>query len=166
MIMPGEEEVDRFRNRQQIVGSDRSVLAEVSYTLTSTSGPQRTGIRAHGEDDSGLIEVESLFDLETQIGTMNYTLKPLTGVVASKALPAVTFASHLCAANVLRIAGEYGPFEDQLKLTGSGILVTEDVAAVVEDLSAIQQRTSLPVLSPTLTTTQSATSKTSAERPC
>ena len=96
MIMPAEESLDRFRNRQQIVGPDHTVLAELSYALTSTSGPQRTGIRAHGKDDSGLIEVESLFDVDTQIGTMNYTLKPLVGVVASKALPAVTFARHMC----------------------------------------------------------------------
>jgi hypothetical protein len=112
MIMPADGEVDSFRNRQQIVGPDRTVLAELSYALTSTSGAQRTGVRAHGEDDSGLIEVESLFDVETQIGTMNYTVKPLVGVVASKALPVLTFARHLCAPNVLRVAGEYGPFED------------------------------------------------------
>ena len=94
----------------------------MEHELTSTSGPQRTGIRAHGQDDSGLIEVESLFDVDTQIGTMNYTLKPLVGVVASKALPAVTFARHMCPPNVLRVAGEYGPFEDQLELTASRTL--------------------------------------------
>jgi hypothetical protein len=148
MITPAEVSMKKFRNRQQIVGPDGTVLAELTYTLTSTSGPEGTGIRAHGEDDSGLMEVESLFDVETQIGTMNYTLKPLLGVIASRALPAVTFAHHMCAPNVLRIADEYGPFEDQLELPGPGTIVTDEVAAVVEDLSTIQQRTSVPVVIP------------------
>jgi hypothetical protein len=148
VMMPDEGEEQRFHNRQQIVGPDRSVLAEVRYTLTSSSGPQRTGIRAHGQDESGLLEVESLFDVESQYGTMNYTLKPLAGVVASRALPAITFARHLCAPNILRIAGEYGPLEDQLELTGPGTIVTEDVADVVRDLAIIQGQTSVPVVIP------------------
>jgi hypothetical protein len=148
VVMMPDGEGQRFRNRQQIVGPDRSVLAEVSYTLTSSSGPQRTGIRAYGEDESGLLEVESLFDVEIQYGTMNYTLKRLAGVVASKALPAVTFARHLCAPNVLRIAGEYGQFEDQLELTGPGTIVNDDVADVVRDLAIIQGQTSVPVAIP------------------
>jgi hypothetical protein len=147
MIMPAEPS-NKFRNRQQIVSPDGTVIAELSFTLTKTSGPQGTGIRAHGEDDSGLIEVEALFDVETQVGTMLHTLKPLTGVVASKALPAVIFARHMCRPNILQVAVEYGPFEDQLELTASETIVGEETAGVIRDLSTVQQRTSVPVLIP------------------
>ncbi len=148
MVTPADVSRNKFRNRQQIVDPDGTVLAELSYTLTSTSGPVGTGIRVHGEDDSGLIKVESLFDVETHFGTMQHTLKPLPGVAASKALPAIIFARYMCRPNILRVAGEYGPFEDQLELTASETLVTEDVAEVIRDLSTVQQRTSVPVLIP------------------
>jgi hypothetical protein len=148
IVTPADVSRNEFRNRQQIVGPDGTVLAELSYALTSTSGPERTGIRVHGEDDSGLITVESLFDVETQSGTMHYTLKPLPGVVASKALPALIFARHMCRPNMVRVAAEYGPFEDQLELTASETLVTEDLTEIIRDLSTVQQRTSVPVLIP------------------
>jgi hypothetical protein len=122
LVAPAYVSRNKFRNRQQIVGPDGTVLAELTYTLTATSGPVGTGIRVHGEDDSGLITVESLFDVETQSGTMLHTLKPLPGVVASKALPAIIFARYMCRPNILRVADEYGPFEDQLELTASETL--------------------------------------------
>lgn len=148
-ISPAEGEETRFRNRQRVVAPDGTVLAELGFTVSSTTGMDRTGSWAEGIDDTGILTSESTLDATSQTGGIKFELAPLAGLHATKARPVVTFASHVVAPNRLQVAGEYGPFHDYSPLPeGADPLVPPALVRVVKALATVQTRTSKPVLIP------------------
>jgi len=147
-LSPANGEETEFRNRLRIVAPDGSVLAGLGFVMASTTGLDATGAWAHGTDDSGTLATEGLLDATAMGGKLSFTLRPLAGLEASKALAAVTFASHLASPNRLQIAGEYGDFHDYSPIGSSDPLVPPAVARIVQALATLQTRTSMPVLIP------------------
>lgn len=151
-MFPAEGGETKYSNRLRIVGPDRSVLAEIRFAMASTRGADSSGVWAHGTDDSGTLDTESFLDATAQSAQVNFTIRPLTGLGASKSLAAVAFASHLSSPNVLQIAGEYGPFHDYHPIPSSEPLVDPAIERFVRALAIIQTRTTTPILIPDLET--------------
>jgi hypothetical protein len=150
-LSPAEGEETEFRNRLRIVDPEGSVLGELAFAMSSTTGLDRTGAWAHGIDDSGILAVESLLDATAMGGKIQFTLQPLAGLEASKALAAVTFASNLATPNSLQVAGEYGAFSDFSPIGSSEPLMDPAVARFVQALATIQTATSIPIQIPDVT---------------
>ncbi|MCO1593831.1 hypothetical protein M8C17_01475 [Micromonospora sp. RHAY321] len=150
-LSPAEGEEAKFRNRLRIVDRDGVALAELGFAMSSTSGLDRTGSWAHGTDDSGILDTESLIDATAMGGTISWAIRSLVGHQASRALAAVNFASHLASPNVLQVAGEYGPFADLTPIAPGDPLVDPALARFVRALALIQTATSTPIVIPDVT---------------
>jgi hypothetical protein len=147
-LSPAEGEETEFRSRVRIVDPEGTVLADLGFAMSSTTGLERTGAWVHGLDDSGTLAVEYLIDATAMGGRVNFSIQPLPGCEASKTLAAVTFASHLASPNVLQVAAEYGPFLDLTPIGSSEPLVPPAVARFVRALATIQTTTSTPIVIP------------------
>ncbi|WP_345710231.1 hypothetical protein [Kineococcus glutinatus] len=138
----------KTRNRLRIVDAAGEVLAELNMNQATTAGLDGTGTWTRGVDDSGLLESEALIDLTSLSGQINFTLHPLEGREASKALAALTFAAHLQAPNNLQVAGEYGPFMDFTPIKASEPPALPALLRFVGALAIIQHAIATPVLIP------------------
>ncbi|GAA2079255.1 hypothetical protein IDH50_01945 [Aeromicrobium tamlense] len=153
-LSPAAGEEVSFRNRLRILNPNGDVLGELGFAMTATRGIGGTGNWSRGIDDSRTLETEGFFHVETVDGLpagggkMNFSLQPLAGLEAFKAVAAVTFGSHLVAPNRLEVAGEFGPFQDFCAIEALEPLVHPAVARIVRALSVIQSRTPIPVTIP------------------
>lgn len=147
-LPPQNESPQAYRVRLKVVSPGGAGLAELGFTMRSTRGLQRTAGWISGSDDSGHLEVNMLIDDETRDGSIRFQAGALAGSVAARVLPALSFASHVMAPNVLQIAGEFGPFWDFSPLPSPKPLEKPAVERIVRALATIQSRTSVLVLVP------------------
>jgi hypothetical protein len=147
-LPPQNESAVPYRLRFRVVSPDRTPLGEMSFMMRSTRGLDNTGGWIYGADDSDSVEISMLVDGQFMGGSINFKVAPIAGSVAALIAPALTFASHVVAPNVLQIAGEFGPFSDFSPLPREEPLVEAAVARIVQALAVIQTRISDPVLVP------------------
>jgi hypothetical protein len=147
-LPPQNESPQAYRVRLRVVSPGGAELAGLGFTMRSTRGLQRTAGRISGTDDSGHLEVNMLIDDESRNGSIRFQAGALAGSVAARVLPALSFASHVVAPNLLQIAGEFGPFSDFSPLPSPKPLEEPAVERIVRALATIQSRTSVPVLVP------------------
>lgn len=147
-LSPAEGEVSEFRNRLRLAAPDGIVLADLTFTMSATTGLDGTGAWTQGLDESGTLAIESLVDATAMNATVKFTVKPLAEREAAKVASAVLFASHLSAPNLLQMAGEYGNYFDFAAISISEPLVEPALARFVQALSTIQAVTSTPMVIP------------------
>ncbi|TDD57690.1 hypothetical protein E1263_22625 [Kribbella antibiotica] len=147
-LSPAAVEGAVHRRRLRIVDPDGTSLAELTFTMSSATGLDRTGSWGQGSDESGVLSAEFLLDGTALSGTCNFTLAPVAGLDARKVLPALRFAAALTTPNTLQASTEYGPFRDFSAIPAGDPLAEPALAGFVEDLDTIQTVTNVPVQVP------------------
>ena len=152
VTVPAPHASSGYQLRMRIVDRDGSALAELTLDMTSTASSDRKGAWASGTEPSGFLTHEGYYDARTpdQMQRINFTFSPLAGLIAAEAEPAVLFARHLEAPNVLQISGAIGPFHNLTKIAGAEEVVPPPVARFVTALALIQTRTAHPIRVPDL----------------
>lgn len=152
--IPAPHDRDAYRLRMRIVDPEATTLAELEFTMHSTTAPDGTGAWATGTDPSGLIGNEGFYSAAPGVEQrVNFTLAPLGGEVAANAQPAVRFARHLEAPNKIQLAGPVGVFYDMLELTSAQGMVPPLIDRLVTSLATIQTRTSEIIQIPDISVT-------------
>lgn len=144
VTVPASHTNSGYKLRMRIVDPDDTVLAELAFDMTSTSSSDRKGAWASGTESSGFLTHEGYYDARTpnRMQRINFTFVPLPGLIAADVDPAVRFARHLQAPNLLQISGPVGPFHNLAEITGAEGIVSPLVARFVNALALIQTRTS------------------------
>jgi hypothetical protein len=138
----------RFRIRKP----DGSTGSELSFSITTTSGPDGTGIRQHGRDATGYLTYELLADTETNEVEWSFALTRIVGAELAAALPPIEFLQDLRAPNAVQVAERLGPFRDFREIPDDeSPKFPESVMNYLRALAVIQTHTSTPILIPDLT---------------
>jgi hypothetical protein len=119
-----------------------------------TTGITRTGRRASGQEDHGVLGIEIRADLSAEKVKLSVSGRDLTGKRPAEVLPGLRFLAHLKAPNALRFAPPYGPADHPGIPLPEPFVSAEEreaVREVVEALATIQGRTSVQVFVPDLT---------------
>lgn len=136
--------------RYRIVGPDGTSLAELLFTVTSTTGLDGTGVYAEGMDVSGTVAIEGLLNKTDRSGKIEFSFTDPSGREATEVAPAVNFITSLAQPNRLQIAGKYGPFHDLHDVPEVEAPVPSFVARFITALASLQLHTATPVLVPDL----------------
>ncbi|WP_417540462.1 hypothetical protein [Microbacterium maritypicum] len=142
----------RYENRYRIIDPDSAVLAELRFSLTSTTGLDRTGAWIQGQDTSGIVSIEGELDATDQSGKLSFTFDDPTGREAAEVTAAIDFLANLSHPNRLQVADKYGPFHDFQEIPEAEAPFPLFVARYISALAALQAHTSTLIAVPDLTT--------------
>jgi hypothetical protein len=152
VAVPARGGVNAYQLRLRILDPADQVLAQLTFDMESTVGQDRTGAWASGADLSGTLEHQAFVDLNTGASqNIQFTLRPLAGLVATDAAEAVRFARHLESPNRIQMAGPVGPFEDAYPLDGLEAIAAPAVERIVSALATIQTQTKHIITIPDVT---------------
>jgi len=144
----GITDVARFRIRRP----DGSTGGELSFSITTTSGPEGTGIRQHGTDATGYLTYELLADTATNEVTWSFALARVVGAELAAALPPIEFLQDLRTPNAIEVAERLGPFRAFREIPDDNSHKFPDsVMQYLRALAVIQAHTSTRILVPDLT---------------
>jgi len=139
-------------NRWRIVSPDGEALADLRFTLTSTTGLDSTGVWIQGSDPSGMMMIEGTIDATNLSGQFSFALSDATGREAVEVAPALTFAANLSHPNRLQVAAKYGPFSDFHDIAEDEGPLPLFVARYVAALASLQPYVATPITVPDLAT--------------
>lgn len=142
----------KHENRHRIVAPNGAVLAELRFSMSSTTGLDRTGAWVQGQDTSGLLSVEGQLDATDRSGKLQFSLVDPTGHEAMEIAPAIHFLANFSHPNRLQVAGKYGTFQDVEDIPGAEAPLPLFVARYVAALATLQLHTATPILVPDLST--------------
>lgn len=142
----------QYENRYRIIGPDGATLAELRFSLTSTTGLDRTGAWIQGQDASGIVAIEGELDAADQSGKLGFSFNDPTGREAVEVTAAIDFMASLSHPNRLQIAAKYGPFHDFQDIPEAEAPFPLFVARYISALATLQGHTSTPIAVPDLTT--------------
>lgn len=121
------------------------------FSLTRTSGPDGTGLREYGADQSGTITLDVRLDLEAGSGTWHFARGQIVGTEAAVTVPLLELLHEFRSPNILQIGERYGPLNDLGELSGDVKDHFPDlVMQYLKALLVIQTYTSTPILIPDL----------------
>ncbi|WP_433714480.1 hypothetical protein ACQP2U_10400 [Nocardia sp. CA-084685] len=149
-ILPADGRTHEMRLR--VRADDGAIGAEVKLTMTTTVGPDQTGIRSHGRDSSGLLLTEGNLDLETNAHSLQFSLSKVSGAEIGEAWPAIALAGDLVHPNVLQIAAKYGPFHDVFTVPDGSQVMSPNLLQYLRALWLIQSCTSTSIRIPSIET--------------
>lgn len=141
------EHIQRYR----VIAPDDSVMAELTFSVVSTTGLDGTGISVHGKDASGIVTVDGRLNAETPSGKFSFSFEEMTGRDVVDAARAIRFASSLAHPNRLQFAAKHGPFSYFQEISDEEAPIPQFAASYVISLAAIQAHVSRPLTVPDLT---------------
>ena len=141
----------KYENRYRIIAPDGAVLAELHFSLASTTGPDRTGAWIQGQDPSGIVSIEGQLDATDRSGKLRFAFDDPTGREAAEITAATDFLANLSQPNRLQVADKYGPFHDFQDIPESEAPYPLFVARYIRALAALQAHTSTVIDVPDLT---------------
>lgn len=139
-----------FENRYRIVDPEGVHLAEMRFTLTSSTGLDGKGAWVQGKDPSGIVSIEGHLDGEDQSGQLVFTASDPSGCEAVEAARAVGFLENLSAPNRLQVAAKHGPFSDFEECPKGESLMPLFVTRYVAALAVLQAQTASLIVVPAL----------------
>jgi hypothetical protein len=142
----------KYENRYRITAPNGAALAELRFTLTSTTGLDRTGAWIQGQDTSGIVSIEGQLDAKDQSGKLSFSFDDPTGRDAAEVATAIDFLANLSHPNRLQVADKYGPFHDFQDIPEAEAPFPLFVARYIGALAALQAHTSTLIVAPDLTT--------------
>ncbi|WP_394771329.1 hypothetical protein [Lacisediminihabitans sp.] len=142
----------KYESRYRISAPDGSVLAELRFSLSSTTGLDRTGAWIQGQDASGILSIDGKLDATDRSGVFSFSLDDPTGREAAEVALAVHFLASFSHPNRLQVAGKYGAFHDFEVIPEVEAPFPMFLARYIEALAAIQAHTSTLIVVPDLTT--------------
>lgn len=150
--VPAPHEREAYKLRMRVVDPDQTTLGELEFAMRSTAASDGTGGWVTGTDPSGVMCNEGFYDTAPDAEQrVNFTLAPLGGHVAATVQPAVRFARHLEAPNMVQIAGPFGMFQNMIELDVAQGMVPPSIDRFVTSLAMIQTRTSQVIRIPEIT---------------
>lgn len=141
-----------YKLRMRIVDPGATVLAEVAFEMNSTVAANGKGAWATGQDASGTLSHQGYYDATPDAKQeINFSLAPLTGMVAAEVQAAAQFAWHLKAPNSIQIAGTVGPFRHMVRIERAETLIPPAIDRFIKALATIQTRTTRVIRIPDMT---------------
>ncbi|WP_327097126.1 hypothetical protein OIE68_45935 [Nocardia vinacea] len=141
----------RYEIRLRVSAPTGPVGREHLFKMTSTTGPDGTGVWTRGIDASGLITTEGLIDRSGEHGHLSFTLRDTTGLEAAVVLPAMEFLASMTHPNTLQLGEKYGPFHDFHQIPVGQQLIHPQGLKYLRALATLQTHTTTPILVPELT---------------
>ncbi|MFJ2834605.1 hypothetical protein ACIO52_04515 [Nocardia sp. NPDC087230] len=148
-ILPSESEVREIRIRA-VAPDGEELAAPVTFTVTSSIGPDRTGVRTTGSDPSGRMHTEGEFDGETASGDISFRLSRLEGAEIGDAWPAIALTAAMVYPNTIQVGGKYGPFRDIRQVSEGFQAFDLRVIEYLRALQVVQSHVAVPILIPKL----------------
>ncbi|MEU4709970.1 hypothetical protein AB0G00_26445 [Nocardia salmonicida] len=141
---------DRAREiRIRVVAEDGSEQAPpVRFSMTSSIGPDKTGVFSKGTDASGLMRTQGQFDAESGIGELAFSLSKLSGAEIGDAWPVVALTAAIVYPNTVQIADKYGLFHNLRQVPESLQLIEPRIVVFLRALHTIQSQVSKPIRIP------------------
>lgn len=135
-----------YKLRLRVLGESDEIVGETLLDMERvTLGMSGRGIRAHGHDVGGALEVEILTDIEPD-GTpgqvsLKLTLSELTSLAPAAVRAGVRFISAFHRPHRLQTAPEYGPpAEGTTMIEVDEPAVTDELVDLVDALADLQER--------------------------
>lgn len=150
-ILPASGGV-KYQNRYRIIAPDGAALAELRFSLSSTTGLDRTGAWVQGQDTSGIVSIEGHLDATNQSGKLSFSFEDPTGREAAEVTAAINFLANLSHPNRLQVAGKYGPFHDFQDIPQAETPLPLFVARYISALATLQAHTPKLIVVPDLKT--------------
>lgn len=142
----------RYENRYRIIAPDGATLAELRFSLTTTTGLDRAGAWIQSQDTSGIVSIEGQLDAADQSGKLSFSCDDPAGRDAAEVTAAFEFLANLSHPNRLQVAEKYGPFHDFQEIPEAEAPFPLFVARYISALATLQAHTSQSVAVPDLTT--------------
>ncbi|WP_158682431.1 hypothetical protein [Nocardia cyriacigeorgica] len=126
--------------RMRVRASDGTACDPLAFEMTSTQGPDGTGVWARGTDASGLVVTEGFLDKTGPVykSTFEIKLKRPVDREIGEVWPALAFMASLVHPNVLQIAPKYGPFRDMQQVPDESPSLPPSVVEYLQALATIQ----------------------------
>ncbi|UKJ64855.1 hypothetical protein H1Q78_05575 [Cellulosimicrobium cellulans] len=142
--------------RYRIVTPNGEVVAELLFSVTTTTGFDGTGLYVQGQDPSGTVSIEGHFDATDRSGGVEFSFSDPAGHEAVDVAAAANFAAGLSHPYRLQVAGKHGPFRDASDILEPEPLLPLSAARYITALAALQSHTTTPIVVPDLATVTGA----------
>ncbi|WP_157187538.1 hypothetical protein [Nocardia vinacea] len=136
--------------RVRVVTNDGTVVPDVRLEMKSSIGPDRTGVRIDGTDQSGLLVTHGTLDGESNVSNLQFKLRKVSGAEIGEAWPAIALIASMTYPNMVQVAGKYGPFLDLQRVPEGVVMIAPAEFAYLRALNCIQTRTATPIRIPRL----------------
>ena len=130
-----------YQLRYRISRPDGSNSPTITLTMEPATSGVDGGVWTRGRDSTGILEIETLYDLTAETGRIHLALDDPTGKVAAEAATAYEFLAAWEPGNRLEIAGPQGAFRPFITLPDDADRPVEPAAVrLLMALAAIQTR--------------------------